>query len=35
MNLEDDEVAVKIERSVNEILFRALTLLAITALKFA
>ncbi|PWZ43671.1 hypothetical protein Zm00014a_020135 [Zea mays] len=35
MNIEDDEVAVKIEKSVNEILFRALTLLAITALKFA
>lgn len=35
MNIEDDEVAVKIEKSVNEIIFRALTLLAITALKFA
>lgn len=33
-NLED-EVAVKIQRSTNDILFRAVTLLAITALKFA
>lgn len=35
MNIEEDEVAGKIQKSMNEILFRALTLLAITALKFA
>ncbi|GJM94560.1 hypothetical protein PR202_ga11215 [Eleusine coracana subsp. coracana] len=35
MNLEEDEVAEKLQKSTNEILFRALTLLAITALKFA
>lgn len=31
----EDEVAVKIQRSMNDILFRAVTLLAITALRFA
>uniref|UniRef100_A0A0A9FL46 Uncharacterized protein n=1 Tax=Arundo donax TaxID=35708 RepID=A0A0A9FL46_ARUDO len=35
MNFEEDEVAVRIQKSMNEILFRAVTLLAITALKFA
>jgi hypothetical protein len=35
MNIEEDEVAVRIQKSMNEILFRAITLLAITALKFA
>ncbi|TVU17891.1 hypothetical protein EJB05_33952 [Eragrostis curvula] len=35
MNLEEDEIAVRIQKSTNEILFRAVTLLAITALKFA
>ncbi|KAM0929308.1 hypothetical protein ACQ4PT_001732 [Festuca glaucescens] len=31
----EDEAAVRIQRSVNDILFRAVTLLAVTALKFA
>ncbi|KAM3400706.1 hypothetical protein ACQJBY_005513 [Aegilops geniculata] len=31
----EDEVAVKIQRSMNDILFRAVSLLAITALRFA
>ncbi|XP_037454090.1 uncharacterized protein LOC119324403 isoform X1 [Triticum dicoccoides] len=31
----EDEVAVKIQRSMNDILLRAVTLLAITALRFA
>ncbi|KAJ1261565.1 hypothetical protein BS78_09G039700 [Paspalum vaginatum] len=35
MNAVDDEAAVIIQKSMNEILFRAITLLAITALKFA
>lgn len=35
MNLEEDEVALRIQKSKNEIIFRAVTLLAITALKFA
>nr|TKW24567.1 hypothetical protein SEVIR_3G058600v2 [Setaria viridis] len=35
INMEEDEVAVRIQKSMNEILFRAITLLAITALKFA
>ncbi|XP_062230719.1 uncharacterized protein LOC133928414 [Phragmites australis] len=34
MNFED-EVAVRIQKSTNEVLFTAVTLLAITALKFA
>ncbi|CAL4903003.1 unnamed protein product [Urochloa decumbens] len=35
MNIEEDEVAVRIQKSMNEIVFRTMTLLAITALKFA
>uniref|UniRef100_A0A0D9WCM8 Uncharacterized protein n=1 Tax=Leersia perrieri TaxID=77586 RepID=A0A0D9WCM8_9ORYZ len=35
MNLNDEEVAVRIQKSMNDILFRAVTILAITAFKFA
>uniref|UniRef100_A0A0D9ZU25 Uncharacterized protein n=1 Tax=Oryza glumipatula TaxID=40148 RepID=A0A0D9ZU25_9ORYZ len=35
MNLKDEEVAVRIQKSMNDILFRAITILAITAFKFA
>jgi hypothetical protein len=35
MNLEEDEVSVRIQKNTNEFLFRAVTILAITALKFA
>ncbi|KAL6865319.1 hypothetical protein ACP4OV_016470 [Aristida adscensionis] len=35
MNINEEEVAVKIQKSMNEIVFRAMTLLAIAALKFA
>lgn len=35
VNIEEDEVAARLQKSMNEILFRAITLLAITALKFA
>ncbi|CAN6326653.1 unnamed protein product [Urochloa humidicola] len=35
MNIEEDEVAVRIQKSLNEIVFRTMTLLFITALKFA
>ncbi|KAL6607856.1 hypothetical protein ACP70R_040919 [Stipagrostis hirtigluma subsp. patula] len=35
INFEEDEVALRIQKNTNEILFRAMTLLAITALKFA
>jgi len=34
MNIEEDEVAVRIQKSMNDILFRTVTILAITALKF-
>ena len=34
MNIEEDVVAVRIQKCMNDILFRAMTLLAITALKF-
>lgn len=35
MNIEEDEVAVRMQRNMNEILVRAMTVLAITVLKFA
>ncbi|KAG8067136.1 hypothetical protein GUJ93_ZPchr0005g14318 [Zizania palustris] len=35
MNLDEEEVAVRIQKSMNDILFRGVTILAITALKFA
>jgi hypothetical protein len=35
MNLDEDEVAVRIQKNKNEIVFKAVTLLAITALKLA
>ncbi|XP_006654982.2 uncharacterized protein LOC102710786 isoform X2 [Oryza brachyantha] len=35
MNLKDEEVAVRIQKSMNDIFFRAVTILAITAFKFA